>query len=337
MALPGVRRAVPASSRSGRRRAAAIAATVGCLTVALLPGVQSWQRKESQRPHLRGDGLEAFVPAAAAGAGLPLVADISAGSAIADWPQILLAADAAAEDEPSAASTFSRGDVPSASFEYPAGGFYTDASLGPDAFFYIYIITSVIIVIVALYLLSKPYFENRFLIDKINAQKLMLITREDQTTALDRTELARLYNKLRDYPAALGEFEEVEDEWPNTREEFDPDDAMGALAARAMMHNSKGYALANIEPVRTAQARKEFVRAVTFWPEYPEALLNIGRELIKRQRYDVAIRTLDTALKWQPASEVMQEAASLARDGLEQQEQKQAMEALEAEGDSDED
>lgn len=319
----------------GRRRAAGLAtAAVGaCLAAAASTTLSGLLQQGSQTPRLRKAPAAAFVP--------PAAAAHAASSFAADWPQILLAAEQmdadAVIDEPSAATQYAKGDTPSAGFEYPAGGFYTDASLGPDAFFYIYQITSFIIVVVALYLVSKPYFENRFLIDKINAAKLQLITREDEVTALERTELARLYNKLRDYPAALGEFEEVEDEWPNTRERFDPDDAMGALAARAMMHNSKGYALSHIEPVRTAQARKEFVRAVTFWPEYPEALLNIGRELIKRQRYDVAIRTLDTALKWQPASTVMQEAASLARQGLEEQETKQALEELEAEGDEDDD
>lgn len=319
-------RKTPMAAR--RRGAAGLMVAVGCLTSAIA-GLQGWQRQTSRLLRHGEQSSDAFVPPAAHA---PLAASM------ADWPQILLAAAPdpnAAAELPSAATQYSKGDVPSAGFEYPAGGFFTDSSLGPDAFYYIYQISSVIIVIVAIYLLSKPYFENRFLIDKINAAKLQLITREDEVTALERTELARLYNKLRDYPAALGEFEEVEDEWPNTRERFHPDDAMGALAARAMMHNSKGYALSHIEPVRTAQARKEFVRAVTFWPEYPEALLNIGRELIKRQRYDVAIRTLDTALKWQPASEVMQEAAGLARQGLEEYEQKLAMEELEAEGDSD--
>ena len=47
-----------------------------------------------------------------------------------------------------------------------------------------------------------------------------------------------------------------------------------------------------LEPPRTSQARREFVRAVTYWPEYPEALLNIGRELLKRKRYDVAAPSL---------------------------------------------
>mmetsp|Transcript_662 Transcript_662/g.781 ORF Transcript_662/g.781 Transcript_662/m.781 type:complete len:100 (-) Transcript_662:84-383(-) len=90
-----------------------------------------------------------------------------------------------------------------------------------------------------------------------------------------------------------------------------------------MLHNSKGFSLQKLDPPRTAQARREFVRAVTYWPEYPEALLNIGRELIKRKRWDVASRTLNTALKWQPGSPVLQDAAREARNGL-QREQAEA-------------
>lgn len=191
---------------------------------------------------------------------------------------------------------------------------------GPDLFFYVYTVTSLIIVIVAFYLITKPYWEQRWLIERINDQKLKLITDEQNTTALDKYSLGRLYNKLLDFPSALAEFEEVEEDFSNIRPKLDPEDAMGALAYRARLHNSKGFALMSLEPPRTAQARREFVRAVTYWPEYPEALLNIGRELVKRKRYDVAVRTLNTALKWQPASTLIMEAAGEARQLLEEQE-----------------
>ena len=64
------------------------------------------------------------------------------------------------------------------------------------------------------------------------------------------------------------------------------EDSMGALAARAQLHNSKGvlqirapehiatvslhagFALMKLEPPRTAQARREFVRAVTSLPQH---------------------------------------------------------------------
>lgn len=193
----------------------------------------------------------------------------------------------------------------------------TDASLGPDLFYYVYQGAFLIIVAVAGWAFSREYFENRFLVDRINKAKMQFIADEDKTTALERFELARLYNELRDYPAALGEFEEAELEWSETRGRFDPEDAMGALAARAKMHNSKGYALTRLEPPKTPAARKEFVRAVTFWPEYPEALFNIAQELIKRQRFDVAVRTLEAALKWQPGSSAMKEAWEFAQAGAE--------------------
>merc|ERR1712032_1278061 len=109
-----------------------------------------------------------------------------------------------------------------------------------------------------------------------------------------------------------------EEELDTNRIKMDADDTMGALAQRAMLHNSKGYALLNCDPPRTAQARREFVRAVTFWPEYPEALLNIGTELMKRKRYEVAARTLNSAMKWQPGSPIIQEAATKARKALEE-------------------
>ena len=35
-------------------------------------------------------------------------------------------------------------------------------------------------------------------------------------------------------------FEEVEEDFGEIREVLDPEDAMGALAARAQLHNSKG-------------------------------------------------------------------------------------------------
>jgi len=188
---------------------------------------------------------------------------------------------------------------------------------GPDPFFYIYIGTSIVIVLVVSYIVTKPAWERRWLVEKINAQKLKFIMEEEKTTAYDRYDLARLYNNLEDFPAALAEFEEVEEDFDTIRPQLDPEDTLGALSSRAMLHNSKGYALQKLDPPRTAQARREFVRAVTYWPEYPEALLNIGRELIKRKRYDVATRTLNTALKWQPGSPLLQEAAEEARKGLE--------------------
>jgi len=187
---------------------------------------------------------------------------------------------------------------------------------GPDPFFFFYIITALIILAATFYVCTKPFWENRWLVEKINKQKLMFITQEEKATALDRYDLARMYIALEDIPAAIAEFEEVEEEFGSVRNVLDPDDTMGALASRAKLHNSKGFSLMKLEPPRRAQARREFVRAVTYWPEYPEALLNIGTELIKRKRYDVASRTLNTALKWQPGSEVMQQAAKKARDLL---------------------
>lgn len=189
---------------------------------------------------------------------------------------------------------------------------------GPDEFFYGAIAVSILIFLTYCYLWFKPWFEYRWLVESINDKKLKFIARESETNAIDKFELARMYIQLKDYPAALAEFEESEDNFWDVRPALDPEDTMGALASRAQLHNSKGFALMQLEPPRTAQARREFVRAVTYWPEYPEALLNIGRELIKRKRWDVAVRTLNTALKWQPGSYYLQEAVSEARKGLEE-------------------
>ncbi|CAK8985512.1 unnamed protein product [Durusdinium trenchii] len=190
---------------------------------------------------------------------------------------------------------------------------------GPDPFFYGYIIISLLVVAVSLYLITKPYWEQRWLIERINAQKLKFITNEDEATPREQFELGRMYNALKDFPSALAEFEEVEEDFGEIAEVLDPEDAMGALAARAQLHNSKGFALMKLEPPRTAQARREFVRAVTYWPEYPEALLNIGRELIKRKRFDVAVRTLNTALKWQPGNDDIADFAEQARKAMDGQ------------------
>ncbi|CAL1147841.1 unnamed protein product [Cladocopium goreaui] len=190
---------------------------------------------------------------------------------------------------------------------------------GPDPFFYTYIIVSVLVVVVSLYLITKPFWEQRWLIEKINAQKLKFITNESEVTPKEQFELGRMYNALKDFPSALAEFEEVEEDFDEIRAVLDPEDAMGALAARAQLHNSKGFALMKLEPPRTAQARREFVRAVTYWPEYPEALLNIGRELMKRKRFEVAVRTLNTALKWQPGNEDIADFAEQARKAMDGQ------------------
>lgn len=190
---------------------------------------------------------------------------------------------------------------------------------GPDPFFYTYIIVSVLVIVVSLYLITKPFWEQRWLIEKINAQKLKFITNESEVTPKEQFELGRMYNALKDFPSALAEFEEVEEDFDEIRAVLDPEDAMGALAARAQLHNSKGFALMKLEPPRTAQARREFVRAVTYWPEYPEALLNIGRELMKRKRFEVAVRTLNTALKWQPGNEDIADFAEQARKAMDGQ------------------
>jgi len=176
---------------------------------------------------------------------------------------------------------------------------------------------------VSLYFITKPSLENRWLVEKINNQKLKFITDEANTTSIDKFDLGRLYIALKDMPSAIAEFEEAEEEFDNNRIRIDPEDTMGALAQRAMLHNSKGFALLECDPPRRAQARREFVRAVTFWPEYPEALVNIGNELIKRKRYEVANRTLNSALKWQPDSPDIQELVRFVRLEIERLEEEE--------------
>eukprot|EP00933_Yihiella_yeosuensis_P064416 TRINITY_DN6778_c0_g1_i1.p1 TRINITY_DN6778_c0_g1~~TRINITY_DN6778_c0_g1_i1.p1 ORF type:complete len:261 (-),score=69.05 TRINITY_DN6778_c0_g1_i1:131-808(-) len=207
---------------------------------------------------------------------------------------------------------------------------------GPDPFFYTYFVALFILVAVGIYLITKPYWEKRWLIERINEQKLKFITEEEGVTPLDQFALGRMYNALEDYPGALAEFEEVEEEFDDCRPTFHPEDAMGALAARASLHNSKGFSLMKLEPPRVSQARREYVRSVTYWPEYPEAMLNIGVELMKRKRYDVAVRTLNTALKWQPANEDIQKICNEAREEVEQQAYKEAQEEEDSD-DEDED
>jgi len=293
-----------------------LVAVTGAAIAAALTLVRSVPaaRHEWIAPHARAFVLGPSVPGLH---GLPEIAPANLDTA--DLPQLVLAGVVA--------------DTQARFNEAKLGalvGGVTDASAAPDLFFYIWILVAILTVFVALYLLTKGWFEYRDLNDRINQAKLPFLMDSPDVTALDRYKVARLYIQVRDYPAALGEIEETEDEWGDTRRKFDPEDAMGALAARAMLHNSKGYALTVLEPPRRAQARKEFVRAITFWPEYPEALLNIGRELIARKRFEVAIRTIDAALKWLPASEDLQDAAAAAREGLE-------MQQLEDESDSDED
>jgi len=199
---------------------------------------------------------------------------------------------------------------------------------GPDPFFYTYIIVSLLIIVVSLYFITKPFWEQRWLMEKINAQKLKFITNEGEVTPKEQFELGRMYNALQDYPSALAEFEEVEEDFDEIKAVLDPEDAMGALAARAQLHNSKGFALMKLSPPRTAQARREFVRAVTYWPEYPEALLNIGRELMKRKRFEVAVRTLNTALKWQPGNEDIADFAEQARKAQDGEMSEQEIKAI---------
>jgi len=194
------------------------------------------------------------------------------------------------------------------------------SEIGTDPYFAGYLLGFVGITLFGIYSVTKPFWEQRWLQERVNNAKLKFITAESSVTPEDQYELGRLYIALPDPSSALAEFEEVEEEFDDMRRVLDPEDAMGALAARAMLHNSKGFALTNLEPPRTAQARREFVRAVTYWPEYPEGLLNIGRELIKRKRYDVALRTLNTAMKWQPGSDFIQKATEQAKNGLEEQE-----------------
>lgn len=154
----------------------------------------------------------------------------------------------------------------------------------------------------------------------IRQQKLKLIASEETTTPWDKYLTSRMYIKIKDMPAALAEIDEVEEYWMDMERALDEEDTMGALATRAMIHNSKGYALTQLEPPRTGAARKEFVRAVTFWPEFPEALLNISRELNKRKRYNVAIRTLKTALKWQPSNMRLLDEMDYSKNMMERQE-----------------
>lgn len=154
----------------------------------------------------------------------------------------------------------------------------------------------------------------------IKKQKLKVIASEETSTPWDKYLVSRMYIKIKDMPAALAEIDEVEEYWMDMERALDEEDTMGALATRAMIHNSKGYALTQLEPPRTSAARKEFVRAVTFWPEFPEALLNISRELNKRKRYNVAIRTLKTALKWQPENFRLKEEIDYSKNMLERAE-----------------
>mmetsp|Transcript_18729 Transcript_18729/g.43773 ORF Transcript_18729/g.43773 Transcript_18729/m.43773 type:complete len:282 (-) Transcript_18729:48-893(-) len=185
-----------------------------------------------------------------------------------------------------------------------------------SVFFFMFFIGIILTVGGACFGASRGYFENRDLNERVNKLKLKMFTEEDDVTPFDKLELGGLYVKLRDYPAAIAEFEEVEEQWADTRPLFDPDDTMGALAARANVHNSKGLALSLLEPPRPGQARREFVRAVTFWPECPEALLNIGMELMKRDRYETAEKTLGTAMKWKGGYAPLQQAYQMAQSGV---------------------
>lgn len=285
------------------RAVAALAITAGAAVVANRCSFRGFSVTGS------GAGAPAFIPAVALHAASPPPAASGLG-ALGDLPQLTIAAEEKDMFQ----------ELTGLPFISDNNSFDAGTSGGPDLFFYFYLITSAIIVIVSLYLVSRGYWENRWMVEKINAQKLKFITNESATTPQDRYELARMYSVIRDYPAALAEYDEVEESWNEMRDKFDPEDTMGALASRAMLHNSKGYSLTNLEPARPAAARREFVRAITFWPEYPEALLNIGQELIKRSRYDVAVRTLNSALKWQPGSEPLKEAHQKATKGLEEAE-----------------
>eukprot|EP00439_Symbiodinium_sp_Y106_P056313 s2393_g7.t2 len=199
---------------------------------------------------------------------------------------------------------------------------------GPDPFFWTYIIVSILLVGLGLFLLTRQFWESRWLMEKINAQKLKFITQEQEVTPLDQFELGRMYTSLKDFPSALAEYEEVEEDFNEVGDTLDPEDSMGALAARAQLHNSKGFALMKLEPPRTAQARREFVRAVTYWPEFPEALINIGKELMKRKRFDVAVRTLNTALKWQPGNQEFSDYAEQARKAMDGELSKEEMKQI---------
>lgn len=260
----------------------------------------------------------AFVPASMLGAAAPpAAAAVSETLGGADLPQLLMAATPVpAADLPSLEKAQQNILFPDfRNMEFMSN---ENITAGPDMFFYIFPAFMAVVIFIALYFGSKEWWENRWLVGRINKQKLKFITSESTTTPKDRYELGRMYSQLRDYPAALAEFDEVEEDWYLMRSQLNPEDTMGALASRAMLHNSKGYGLSMLEPARPAAARREFVRAITFWPEYPEALLNIGQELIKRKRYDVAIRTLNQALRWQPANEYILEAADVAQRKLDE-------------------
>jgi len=151
------------------------------------------------------------------------------------------------------------------------------------------------------------------LLRAIGSTKLKFITEAAGTAPKDQYDLGVLYLQLKDQSSALAEFDECEDEFEDNRPVLDPEDTMGALALRAKLHNAKGRGLMDMEPERVAAARREFVRAVTYWPEYPEALINISSELIKRKRWDVAVRTLNTALKWIPGNQDVSNMAGQAR------------------------
>mmetsp|Transcript_20341 Transcript_20341/g.36337 ORF Transcript_20341/g.36337 Transcript_20341/m.36337 type:complete len:316 (+) Transcript_20341:32-979(+) len=166
--------------------------------------------------------------------------------------------------------------------------------------------------------IASQEYKRQTLLRAIAGVKLKFITEAAGTVPKDQVELGNLYLELKDYSSALAEFDEAEEEFVDNREILDPEDTMGALVMRAKVHVVKGSSLMKLKPPRVAAARREFVRSVTYWPEYPQALVNIGSELIKRKRWDVAVRTLNTALKWAPGSSQIQrmvEQARLAMDG----------------------
>jgi len=195
-------------------------------------------------------------------------------------------------------------------------------------FFYGFLLALLATVAGSLWALSKGYFENRELNEQINRLKQQMFTDEENITPFDKLKLGNLYVQLRDYPAAIAELEEVEEQWSDTRPLFDPEDTMGALASRATVHNSKGLALSLLEPPRPGQARREFVRAVTFWPENPEALFNIGVELLKRGRNSTAEKTLETALKWKGGYAPYEEAYKTAQERAKEEKVKDNLDAL---------
>jgi len=283
----------PRRLRRGRRAFGAAAAVAAVTACAGLP----WRLP-------LGRSFLSPAVASTASAALDRLPGADADSQLQDFAQILLAQQTQEKVGP-AVSAF-RGTAESA----------LEKAGGADPFFYVYAVCCVLIAAFGVYITTKPIWEMRWLIEKINAQKLKFITQEEGVGPLEQYELGRMYNALLDFPSALAEFEEAEEDFDDIRPKLHPEDALGALASRAMLHNSKGFALMKLEPPRTAQARREFVRSVTYWPEYPEALLNIGRELIKRKRFDVAARTLTTAAKWQPGSKPIQEASDLARRGM---------------------